>query len=160
MLGDSVIGITEYGESVVSVLSNQGEFELLKFVLNRGFAGGKLKWTPLLRAIAFEDDAAVQRALADSKDLEQRDSWGRTPFLLAAFSGRLNVVQMLASAGCQIDATGRCGATALEYSIRSDSVEVCRWLIEQGSIRPMESLRNRLSILRRRPGVTTASAIR
>ena len=41
-------------------------------------------------------------------------------------------MELLAAAGCKIDATGRCGTTALEYSINSDSPEVCRWLIQQG----------------------------
>ena len=124
---------TQYGESPVSVLSNQGNFDLLKLLLERGFDREKLNWTPLFEAIAFEDYPTVKNALSTTEDMEHRDSWDRTPFLLAAYSGRLDVVQLLASSGCRVDATGRCGATALEYSIRSDSVNVCHWLIENGS---------------------------
>lgn len=123
---------TGYGETVVSVLSNNGQFELLKVVLELGAAPQPLNWTPLFYAVAFEELDAIENEIEKCDSLEVCDCWDRTPFLLAIVAGKMEAANLLFHRGSNVDAKGRCGQTAMMYAAQNNDVKVCKWLIELG----------------------------
>ena len=123
---------TKHGESVASVLSNHGHFQLLKVALELGADPKPLDWTPLFYAIAFKDANQFQEEAAKCETLGGRDCWERTPFLLAVQAANREAAEWLVNRGSDIHAVGRCGKTALMYAAANDDADMCRWLIKLG----------------------------
>ena len=131
-LGAPYTAETKYGESVASVLSNQGHFKLLKVALELGADSEPLDWTPLFYAIAFNDMEQFHTEAVLDQAIEDRDCWDRTPFLLAVVASNLEAAMYLVDRGGDIHAVGRCGRTALMYAAENDDRDMCRWLIDIG----------------------------
>ena len=62
--------------------------------------------------------------------LEVKDSLGRTPLLLAALVGRLDVISTLISHGANIEARHSCGNTALLLAIKQNKFDVANKLLD------------------------------
>jgi hypothetical protein len=58
-------------------------------------------------------------------------------FGLAAFSGRLEVMQWLANKGADVNGTLHLGLTALHVAVMGQRLEVARWLVEHGADREL-----------------------
>ena len=123
---------SKYGESALSATSHRGQFDRVKFLLDRGSDPRPLRWTPLFFAVAFGDVQEVRTLLDQGAPLDQRDRSERTPFLLSVHAGHGDIASLLLERGSDLSATGRGGKTALEYAIDQDNGAMLTWLIAQG----------------------------
>ena len=81
-------------------------------------------WAALHGAVGLLDDlsAAVERCL----DVDARDVAGDTPLLLAAKADRVDALRWLVGRGCDVNARGELGRTALHWTVMAadrDAVE-------------------------------------
>lgn len=75
----------------------------------------------------------VRAAIAQGPDLEARDFWSRTAYLVALFIGDLDKATLLRDAGADPNAHGRCGHSPLHYAIQGHCPDVLRWLLDRGA---------------------------
>ena len=89
-------------------------------------------WTPFMLNMAL--GIAVVRAVAGLavEELHHRDSWSRTPFLLAVVAGNLELAHALFERGSDIRVKGHCGATALHLAARFNHCHLLEWLLING----------------------------
>jgi ankyrin repeat protein len=130
--GVSLRGMTTYGESAVRVLSRIGRFDAVQLLLKSGANPDDVKFTPLIEAIAFGSLADVATT-ASSADLEERDYWERTPWLIAIQTGDIAKATLLLERGADRNATGRCKKPSLLYAIESGHIPMLEWLLELGT---------------------------
>ena len=128
-----VLGESEHGESALSVASYAGRMDVVQRVLEAGGDAGLLQWEDIHFAIAMRDVEAVREELAKDPNLEARDRWNRTPWLMAVQSGELEKIELLHEAGGAIEERGHCGVTPLMIAAESGEAEVLAWLIERGA---------------------------
>lgn len=124
---------TKSSKSPLSVPSMVGDFALIRFLLDKGADPSSLAWDELKTAIALGDETALATALSGSPDLSKRDSWERTPFLLAAMTGDVDKAELLLAAGARKDDKARCGKTALMLATTGDHADMARWLLGKGA---------------------------
>jgi ankyrin repeat protein len=81
-------------------------------------------------AVRAGDIAEVRQALAAGADINARDTLGGTPLLDAAWSGNLEITNVLLSSGADVNArhTGA-GSTALEYAVLTDRFAIVHALL-------------------------------
>jgi ankyrin repeat protein len=123
---------SRYAESALSVASISARFSLVALLLERGANPAPLGWTPLFHEIAADNMQGVIRLLNDGVPLEARDTFSRTPFLLAIHAGHREIAELLLDRGSNLAATGRCGHGALMYAISRDDAGMLQWLISVG----------------------------
>lgn len=123
---------TEYFETPLRVSSRLGRFDVVKYLFESGADPSHLNWSPLFHAIAYGSLQQVRDCRENGADLTARDTWDRTPFLLAVQSGETDKVDYLLSVGADIKERGRCNQSALEYAIQMDNVKMLTFLIKQG----------------------------
>ena len=94
-------------------------------------------WTPFMldMALGVADACAVAGLAAD--ELPHRDTWSRTPFLLAVTAGDLQMAQALFQRGSDLRAKGHCGATALHLAAEQNHCHMLEWLLASGH--PLEA---------------------
>jgi ankyrin repeat protein len=63
-------------------------------------------------------------------DMEVVDKAGMTPLLLASWTGRRDVVDLLIRIGCNTHATTRSGETAIHLAARSEEIDVLSFLLD------------------------------
>jgi ankyrin repeat protein len=131
--GVSLNTITSYKESGLRVLSRIGRFDAVRLLLEAGADETQLEWTALVRAVALGSVADVESAVASGADLEHRDLWSRTPWLVAVQSGDLDKARFLAGSGADTSACGRCGKPSLIYAIEGGHSPMLEWLLETGT---------------------------
>ncbi len=100
--------------------------------LERGIDPACLKWTPFMFRIVRGEATIAEAAALPAEEREHRDSWDRTPFLLAVTAGRVDLTEALLKAGCDPFATGRCGKPALHYAAEIDHASMISWLLSVG----------------------------
>ena len=123
---------TKYSETPIRVASNLGRFDVVKYLLDYGVDAENLKWTKLFHAVACGSIVDVQKRLNFGDSLEDRDTWSRTPFLLAVQTGEIEKVKILLEAGANRSDKGRGDKRPLEYALQSDDHLMLEWLISQG----------------------------
>ncbi|APZ93347.1 ankyrin repeat domain-containing protein [Fuerstiella marisgermanici] len=125
---------TQYGESPLSVSSRFGRFDAVQALLEAGADPSRLQWTEPMNAVALRsiDDLKQLFPIGDS-GLEQRDRWGRTPWLLASVVGDIEKATFLLSAGANIEDRERGGSTALAICASRGNAEMLSWLISSGA---------------------------
>lgn len=124
--------ITEYQESPLRVASNNGRFEVVKLLMSHGADESQLGWTPLNHAIVYGNQQNLEECITNEGDLEHRDFWDRTPFLLSLLTADIKKIKLLIDAGADTDAVGRCGKNALMYAIQNDDTQLLDWLLDHG----------------------------
>ena len=87
---------------------------------------------PMQAALCGKEDV-LSLLIVFGADLEQQDSGGSTPLLLAAEKGRLACLRALLVAGAHPGATDGSGRTALYRAAESGKLEVLRVLLEGGA---------------------------
>jgi len=130
--GASPDGTTVHGESLVRSFSRTGDFREVGSLLELGADPEPLGWTPLHRAVALGTLDEVVGFLDGGADVEAKDWWERSAFLLAVHGGDRAKAELLLARGANRDATGRCGRTALHYPNQHDEVAMMRWLLDRG----------------------------
>jgi ankyrin repeat protein len=131
--GVNLSGISEYGESGLRVLSRIGRFDGVRLLLAAGADRSQLGWTPLMEAVALGSLDDVEAALAQGADLEARDWWSRTAWLIAILAGDIPKADLLRRRGADTTACGRCGFPPLFYAIAGHHPEMLRWLLREGA---------------------------
>jgi ankyrin repeat protein len=122
---------TEYFETPLRVASNIGRFDVVKLLFDQGGDPIHLNWTELFHAIAYGSIDDVKNHLLGS-DLSARDTWDRTPFLLAIQSGDIEKAALVLNAGANLNEKGRCAKRSYEYVIKTDDDQMLKWLIQKG----------------------------
>jgi uncharacterized protein len=92
--------------------------------------------TPLTRAAARNDVAALRDLLADGHEADERgDSW--TPLIWAARSGSVDAINVLLDSGADVNLPGSTGddwdATPLQHAILQRQPAAVRLLLERGA---------------------------
>lgn len=131
--GADLDAVSSHNESALRVLSRLGRFDAVARLLASGAAEVQLAWTPLIRAVALGDLADVKSALDGRADLEARDYWGRSAWLVAVLTGSIEKADLLRAHGADVEAGGRCGQPAVFYAIAARSEVMLRWLLELGA---------------------------
>jgi ankyrin repeat protein len=131
--GVDLSGTSSYGESGLRVVSRIGRFDAVRLLLDAGADKRHLEWTPLMEAVALGSRADVQAILVEGADLETRDFWSRTAWLIALLGGDIAEATLLRDHGADTNALGRCGAPPLFYAIRGHHPKMLRWLLESGA---------------------------
>lgn len=122
-----------HGESALRGASRDGQFDLVRILLEAGADSSRLEWTPLMQAVALGTLEGVREELRRRSDLAARDRWDRTPFLVSAAGGAPEKAELLLQAGSGLDERGHCGATALMLAVRSDHAGMVAWLLRAGA---------------------------
>lgn len=123
---------TKYFETPLRVASNNGRFDVVKYLFEAGADPSHLEWTPLFHAVAYGDLNNVMDRIEKGDDLHARDTWERTPVLLAVQAGDVEKVTCLIEAGADITDLGRGDKPAIEYAIQMDDPEMLTFLISKG----------------------------
>jgi ankyrin repeat protein len=131
--GVSLRGMTAYGESGIRVLSRIGRFDAVQLLLKAGANPDDIKFTRLIEAVAFGPLADVAAVVDRGADLEERDYWERTPWLIAIQTGDIPRAKFLLEHGSDKNAQGRCGKRPLFYAIENGHVPMLKWLLEIGT---------------------------
>jgi ankyrin repeat protein len=131
--GVSLTGMTTYGESGVRVLSRIGQFDAVQFLLEAGANANDVQLNPLIEAVAFGSLIDVAAAIKRGVDLEERDYWERTVWLVAIQIGDIPKAKLLLEHGSDGNARGRGGKPSLFYAIENDHVPMLKWLLEIGT---------------------------
>lgn len=131
--GVDLNGESSYGESGLRVLSRLGRFDGVRLLLNAGADKQHLEWTPLLDAVALGSFDDVRAAIAQGADLEARDYWSRTAWLIALLCGDIEKATLLRAHGANTNARGRCEKPPSFYAIEGHHPAVLRWLIQSGA---------------------------
>ncbi|MCB9924928.1 MAG: ankyrin repeat domain-containing protein [Planctomycetaceae bacterium] len=124
---------TDYSESPLSVASLMGRFDAVKVLLDAGADPSPLCWTELMKAVALGGSSDVQRLLEGGGNLDDRDRWERTPWLLSAFVEDVTKAQLLLAAGAAIEDQDRMGDTVLMHCSTRGKIERLACLIESGA---------------------------
>ncbi|HEY1759033.1 MAG TPA: ankyrin repeat domain-containing protein [Bryobacteraceae bacterium] len=131
--GVGLDGISTYGETALRTLSNKARFDAVQLLLDAGADEGQLEWTPLIRAVALGSLADVASVVRSGADLEGRDRWLRTAYLVAIQTGDIAKASFLLECGADREARGRCGKPPLFYAIESyHHPAMLEWLLESG----------------------------
>ncbi|MEJ2405145.1 MAG: ankyrin repeat domain-containing protein [Candidatus Thiodiazotropha sp.] len=130
--GADVNGRTKYCESGVRVTSSLGRFDAVALLLAAGAEEEPLGWSPLMKAIALGGLEDIKSALKSDTNLEAKDSWKRTPWLLAIQTGDIAKTQLLREQGANTDAHGASGKPPLFYAIGNGHHEMLQWLLDLG----------------------------
>lgn len=126
-------GTSKHGEAALTVASRVGRFEVVGRLLEAGEESGPLRWSLLHRAVALGSASEVERVIIEKPDLEARDCWDRTPWLLSMVVGDLAKVRALAAAGADRAARGRGGRAGLLFAVEAGRLEVVEWLLTEGA---------------------------
>jgi ankyrin repeat protein len=124
---------TDYGESPLSVASRLGRFDIIRVLLDAGADASPLGWTTLLSIVAIGSCDDLKQLLQHSHIGDERDSFGRTPGILAATIGSLEKGQLLHSAGWGVNERGRNQESALMCCASANHSEMLSWLIDAGA---------------------------
>jgi ankyrin repeat protein len=132
--GVSLRGMSTHGESSVRVLSRIGRFDAVHLLLKAGANPDDIKFTRLIEAVAFGSLADIVAVVERGANLEERDHWERTSWLIAIQTGDIPKAKFLLEHGSDKNARGRCGKPPLFYAIEDGHVLMLRWLVEIGDI--------------------------
>lgn len=130
--GADVNAVTQYAESALKVASGNGRFDVVRLLLESGADATQLEWTPVFYAIAFDEVEDVRNAIGHQDDLEKRDSWYRTPLLLAILTGNRAKASLLLELGANRNAVGLCGKTPFQYAVQNNDIGMLGWLYQNG----------------------------
>jgi ankyrin repeat protein len=124
---------SEYRETALRVLSRLGRFDAVKLLLDAGANDGQLRWTALHHAVALGNVDDVRREVDAGADLEAREWWERTPFLLAISAGHRAAAELLRERGADTAAVARCAKPALFHAIEIHDIGMLEWLLSIGA---------------------------
>ena len=131
--GANIDAVTSYGESPITTAAMQARFDVVKYLIAAGAKTDRLNWTPEMLAVCLGTVDDLRHVLNDNGDLESRDYFGRTAWLLAAEVGEVQKAEFLLALGTDLEERGRTGETALANCIARGHVVMTRWLIEAGA---------------------------
>ena len=96
--------------------------------------GTENNFTALLEAVGKNHAAVVQVLIDAGADIEEEDSDGCTPLVLACMEGFLHIVKVLVQAGAELRVTDSNGDTCLIAASREGHTETVRYLVGLGQV--------------------------
>lgn len=89
----------------------------------------------LIEAVIARDLHGVQQALAQGASIETRNHQGRTPLILAAQAGALEIARFLVERGAEVNArsSSETGSTVLSFALEGKSPQLAAFLIDHGA---------------------------
>ncbi|OWK44361.1 ankyrin repeat domain-containing protein [Fimbriiglobus ruber] len=124
---------SDYGESGLSVSSGAGRLDVVRVLLEAGADPAPLEWTLLHLVVAFGSLERIRLQIQAGDDLNARDRWGRTAWLMSVLTGDIEKAELLLTAGANIEDRGRDGKTPLMCAAKRADVAMTRWLLERGA---------------------------
>lgn len=124
--------VTKYGESALRVASNNGRFDVVKLLIDSGADRCQLGWSKSFFEVAFGSPSSLEESIKKHGDIENRDFWERTPWLLSIQVGDIEKTALLLELGADRNAVGRCQKQPMAYAIQQNNVEMLRWLVDHG----------------------------
>lgn len=100
-------------------------------LLRLGIPSDGLRWTSLMFKIAL-GEATISDVSHMAEDLEHKDDWDRTVFLLSIVADRGDIAEALLQQGSDLHTKGRCGMNVLHYAAMFDHEEMIAWLLSLG----------------------------
>jgi ankyrin repeat protein len=131
--GSALRAESDYGETAIGVFSRFGRFDAIQVLLDAGMDTARLGWNPLHQAVALGSLGEVRRLIDEGADIEARDHYKSTPFLLAAQTGDVEKGEFLLQRGANSRAVGHCGIPALSLAIESHRQTMVQWLLRIGA---------------------------
>lgn len=113
--------------------------ELAGWLQNNGFAGGDVngrganKITPLMQAALTGDAEIARQLIAAGADVALTNADGNNAIWLACVEQRLDMIDILAQAGVDLDHQNDGGASALMFCASSGRFAAVRHLVERGA---------------------------
>lgn len=123
---------------------------------------GHQEWNPLLLAIEFDHVRIIEQLIAAGADIEvqQKDDHEKTPLMIAADEGNLQLLSLLSENGVQVNKSNSNGWTALHFAVCKGNQQVVEKLLQMGSQDspaqyyffygvPLEKIKDRTKIMAR-----------
>lgn len=101
-------------------------------LLDLGIPSDETGWSPFMLKLATGHTDLHAVAILSKEELQHRDAWKRTPFLLAVVAGNLQLAKALMERGSDIFALAHCGASALHLAAEYDHCPLIEWLLQNG----------------------------
>ena len=130
--GADLNGESSFGESALSVASDNGRFDVVKVLLDAGANPAPLRWTHLMHAVAFGSCEDIETLIEAGADLHARDFWSRSPWLLSLQVGNVDKAKLLLAAGADRNDRGRCDKVPLMYPVTNEHISMIEWLVSEG----------------------------
>lgn len=115
-----------------------GKVEVIERLNQFAEDGGHLRcgdsawFSQLHHAVVAGNNEALEYYLARGVNLDAQNFLGRTPLMLAAMSGRMDMVERLAKAGARIKMEDREGRNALDLALQHRNSDIATWLGKNG----------------------------
>lgn len=130
--GANVRGVSKYGESALKCASCEGRFDVVELLLKAGADPKQLGWTELMYAITLGSVEETKRLIDAGADQSATDSCKRTPWLLSLEVGDIEKTRLLLPSEVARSKYETSEHPALMYAIKSNNVELLKWLIQEG----------------------------
>ena len=123
------------GQSPYLTTGFSGSVELVKFLISRGcdVMDKDSKGSTVLHKACHTGKLELAQYLVDnfSDMLTIRDKTGRSPYLVAGFSGSVELVKFLISWGCDVMDKDSEGSTVLHKACHTGKLELAQYLVEK-----------------------------
>lgn len=124
--------ISSYGESPLIAACRTGNRRAVELLVELGADRNQTGYSDLMWAIAVGAVDEVAEKLRAKPELDWRDCWELTPWLLSLLVGDPGKAELLLNAGARADVCGHCGQTGLMYACAGGHAEMVRWLLSRG----------------------------
>jgi ankyrin repeat protein len=74
----------------------------------------------------------VELLISKGVNVNAQNEHGKTALMLAAFSGKLNVIKELRANGARLDLQDQIGSAALHYAVDGGNLDAIQWLLQDG----------------------------
>jgi ankyrin repeat protein len=113
---------------------------LLLFFLVSLLASGMVCATPLIQAVENNDLITAAQLLRQGVDVNEKDTQGYTPLMIAAGYGNPQMVELLLTAGADVHILDtRMGASALHKAAQGGVVDAARLLLQHGAFLDLQA---------------------
>lgn len=130
--GANVRGVSKHGKSALKCASCEGRFDVVELLLKAGADPKQLEWTELMYAIAFGSIEETKRLIDSGYDGSAWDSCNRTPWILSLQVSDIEKAKLLLPSEVARSKYGTSEEPELMYAIKSNNVELLKWLIKEG----------------------------
>jgi ankyrin repeat protein len=89
----------------------------------------------LWQAVERQDADAVKKLLAQGAKVDCRNAVGRTPLILAAEAGNLEITRVLVDSGADVNGRSQTptGSTVLSFAVEKGNLKLVEFLLERGA---------------------------
>ena len=128
------------GDTCLIVASRAGYTETVRYLVGLGqvdvnqVGGTEYNVTALHEAVTLNHADVVQVLIDAGANIDNKDSFGYTPLLLACMRGFHDTVMMLVQAGAELSVADTDGDTCLILATRWGHTETVRYLVDVGQV--------------------------